>query len=149
MATFYLAERASLDIRKLVVLKVFNVALAEHEEMRSAFRREAHLSSRMNHPNVVQVFEVAEHAGQAIIVMEYLDGMPPSRVVRQSTLPLALHLDILLQALDGLHHFHELTDLFARPSIEVVPAAQTPAATPPVLAPRVAPASAASPALAS
>jgi serine/threonine-protein kinase len=111
MATVYLAERASLDIRKLVVLKVLNVALAAHEEMRSAFRREAHLSARMNHPNVVQVFEVVEHAGQAIIVMEYLDGMPLSRVMRQSALPLNLHLDILLQALDGLHHFHELTDL--------------------------------------
>lgn len=110
MATVYLAERASLDIRKLVVLKVLNVDLAAHEEMRSAFRREAHLSARMNHPNVVQVFEVAEHGGHAIIVMEYLDGMPLSRVVRQSALPLNLHLDILTQALDGLHHFHELTD---------------------------------------
>jgi hypothetical protein len=33
MATVYLAERASLDIRKLVMLKVLNVALAEVEPL--------------------------------------------------------------------------------------------------------------------
>src|SRR5262245_42938498 len=84
MATVYLAERISFDVRKLVVLKVLNEELAGHPEMRSAFRREAHLSARMNHPNVVQVFEVVEQAGQTVIVMEFLDGMPLSRVLRQS-----------------------------------------------------------------
>ncbi|MGC4092755.1 MAG: TonB family protein [Polyangiaceae bacterium] len=115
MATVFLAERISFGVRKLVVLKVLNGDLAAHSEMRSAFHREAHLSARMNHPNVVQVYEVVEHGGQTVIVMEFLDGLPLSKVLRHSELPLSLHIDILMQVLDGLHHFHELTDVDGTP----------------------------------
>lgn len=110
MATVYLAERLSLDVRKLVVLKVLSQELSAHPEMQAAFRREAHLSARMNHPSVVQVFEVVDHGGQTVIVMEFLDGLALSRVIKHAPLPLALNLEILTQVLDGLHHFHELTD---------------------------------------
>lgn len=115
MATVYLAERVSLDVRKLVVLKVLNQELSAHAEMRAAFRREAHLSARMNHPSVVQVFEVVEHGGQTIIVMEFLDGLALSRVIKRAPLPPALNLEILTQVLDGLHHFHELSDESGEP----------------------------------
>jgi serine/threonine-protein kinase len=111
MAQVFLAESVSFDVRKLVVLKVLNNELAAYPEMRAAFRREADITARMNHPNVVQVFEVVEHAGQTIIVMEYLEGLPLSRVMRHTRLPLALHMDVLSQVLGGLHHFHELRDL--------------------------------------
>lgn len=111
MAQVFLAESVSFDVRKLVVLKMLNDEFASHPEMRAAFRREADISARMNHPNVVQVFEVVEQAGQTLIVMEYLDGLPLSRVLRHVPLPLVLHLDVLSQVLGGLHHFHELRDL--------------------------------------
>ncbi|HWA75302.1 MAG TPA: protein kinase [Polyangiaceae bacterium] len=111
MAQVFLAESVSFDVRKLVVLKMLNDEFASHPEMRAAFRREADISARMNHPNVVQVFEVVEQAGQTLIVMEYLDGLPLSRVLRHVSLPLVLHLDVLSQVLGGLHHFHELQDL--------------------------------------
>lgn len=112
MAKVYLAESLASGVRKLVVLKVLNRELASEPEMRAAFRREAELSARMNHPNVVQVSEVVEHTGVPVIVMEYLDGVALSRVVQhvQAELPLRLHLHILTQVLAGLHHFHELTD---------------------------------------
>lgn len=115
MAQVFLAESISLGVRKLVVLKLLNSELSLHTEMQAAFRREAEISARMNHPNVVQVFEVVERSGQAMIVMEYLDGLPLSRVLRHGNLPLSLHLDILTQVLDGLHHFHELKDLDQSP----------------------------------
>jgi serine/threonine-protein kinase len=111
MAQVFLAESVSFDVRKLVVLKMLNDEFASHPEMRASFRREADISARMNHPNVVQVFEVVEQAGQTLIVMEYLDGLPLSRVLRHVPLPPVLHLDVLSQVLGGLHHFHELQDL--------------------------------------
>jgi serine/threonine-protein kinase len=109
MAKVYLAESLASGIRKLVVLKILNRDLAADKSMRAAFQREAELSARMNHPNVVQVYEVVEYTGIPVIVMEYLDGAALSHVV-QHALPLRLHLYVLTQVLAGLHHFHELRD---------------------------------------
>lgn len=115
MAKVYLAESLASGVRKLVVLKVLNRELAVDEEVRAAFRREAELSARMNHPNVVQVFEVVEYSGVPVIVMEYLDGVSLSRVLQHlqqggQAMPERLHLYVLTQVLAGLHHFHELRD---------------------------------------
>jgi serine/threonine-protein kinase len=117
MARVFLAESLASGIRKLVVLKILNRELASEPEIRAAFRREAELSAQMNHPNVVQVLEVVEHAGTPVIVMEYLDGIALSAVNAQTQqdMPLALHLHILAQVLSGLHHFHELTDFDGKP----------------------------------
>lgn len=112
MARVYLAESLASGIRKLVVLKVLNRELALETEMRVAFQREAELSAQMNHTNVVQVFEVVEHAGTPVIVMEYLDGVSLSLILHhvKHTMPLRLHVHVLAQVLAGLHHFHELKD---------------------------------------
>jgi serine/threonine-protein kinase len=113
MARVYLAESLASGIQKLVVLKILNHELARDAAMRAAFLREAELSGRMNHPNVVQVYEVLEHQATDVIVMEYVDGFPLSRIAleKKNELSLRLHLSIVLQMLSGLHYFHELHDL--------------------------------------
>jgi serine/threonine protein kinase len=112
MSRVYLAESLASGLKKLVVLKVLSRDLAADPQMRDAFRREAELSACLNHPNVVYVFEVVEHAGLPIMVMEYLDGVPLTRILShpQAAMPLRLHLNILTQLLAGLHYFHELRD---------------------------------------
>ncbi|HMJ13974.1 MAG TPA: serine/threonine-protein kinase, partial [Polyangiaceae bacterium] len=117
MARVFLAESLASGIRKLVVLKILNRELAMEPEIRAAFRREAELSAQMNHPNVVQVLEVVEHAGTPVIVMEYLDGIALSTIDAQTgqAMPLSLHLYVMTQVLAGLHHFHELSDFDGKP----------------------------------
>ncbi len=112
MSRVYLAQSLCSEVQKLVVLKVLNPEFAVDPEMRTAFRREGEISARLNHPNVVQVFEVVEHAGTPMIVMQYLDGIPLSEILRRTSgeLPLSLHLQVLTQLLSGLHYFHELKD---------------------------------------
>lgn len=117
MARVYLAESLASGLRKLVVLKALNPNLSSDPEMREAFRREAELSAQMNHPNVVQVMEVVDDDETPVIVMEYLDGITLSSLLKNAgkELPLPLHLHILSQVLAGLHHFHELRDLDGAP----------------------------------
>ena len=110
MARVYLAESLASGVRKLVVLKILNSDLASETEMRAAFQREAELSARMNHPNVVQVYEVVEFSGIPVMVMEYVDGIALSRLQQNVRLPLRLHLYALIQVLAGLSHFHHLKD---------------------------------------
>jgi serine/threonine-protein kinase len=61
---------------KRVALKVLLPSLAAIPGVDDLFRREGLAASRVNHPNVVTVFDVLEHEGMACIVMELLDGEP-------------------------------------------------------------------------
>ncbi len=115
MANVYLAvARGPSGFNKLVVLKCLRSDLSDDAELIALFLEEARVSARLNHPHVVQAYEVGEHAGRPVIVMEYLEGQTLASLVERATpggrLPLSLHLRILVDALEGLHHAHELTD---------------------------------------
>lgn len=99
---------------KLVVIKSLLETLSNDPAIAEMFLDEARLAARLNHPNIVQTYEVGEEDGRQILVMEYLDGQPLSRLMsRLASAPamsLALHLKILCDTLAGLHHAHELED---------------------------------------
>jgi serine/threonine protein kinase len=76
---------AGLNIRtgKRVALKWISPALATTKEALSRFRREALAAGRINHPNVVTVFDVVEHMSSTWLVMELLEGDPLSEILNR------------------------------------------------------------------
>ena len=68
MATVYPARDGELD--RLVALKVLSPHLAEEESFRARFLREARLTARLVHANVVQVYDAGEDERGPFIVME-------------------------------------------------------------------------------
>jgi eukaryotic-like serine/threonine-protein kinase len=110
MARVYLAEKTTRGLRRLVVLKILEPTFATDPEMRSAFRREAEVCARLNHPNIVQVFEVVEEASSPIMVMEYVEGVSLSQVMARTEhrLPIRMHVHVIMQILAALQYFHEL-----------------------------------------
>jgi eukaryotic-like serine/threonine-protein kinase len=76
---------AGLNIRtgKRVALKWISPALARTKEALSRFRREALAAGRINHPNVVTVFDVVEHMSSTWLVMELLEGDPLSEILNR------------------------------------------------------------------
>jgi len=76
---------AGLNIRtgKRVALKWISPALATTKEALSRFRREALAAGRINHPNVVTVFDVVEHLSSTWLVMELLEGDPLSEILNR------------------------------------------------------------------
>jgi serine/threonine-protein kinase len=112
--------RGPSGFNKLVVLKFLKGELAAEPEFRRMFLNEARLAARLNHPNVVQTYEVFEEAGRPIIVMEYLEGAPLSRIISRAReqgrpIPLTMHLRIISETLNGLHYSHELCDYDGTP----------------------------------
>jgi serine/threonine-protein kinase len=101
---------------KLVVLKTMRKELLGDEDLREMFLAEARLSARLNHSNVVQVYEVVDTA-LPCIVMEYLEGQPMSVLQRAAgdafTLP--MQLKVISESLTGLHYSHELKDYDGTP----------------------------------
>lgn len=73
----------------------------------AAFRREAEIALVLRHPDVVGAIELGEtHAGWHFIVMEYLEGGPLTRELRNGPLPPAAALDLADQVLSALEHIH-------------------------------------------
>jgi serine/threonine protein kinase len=117
------------DFQKLLVIKVLRAALAEDPRYIQMFHDEARLSARLNHPNLVQTYEVGETDGHHYIAMEYLDGQSLSyireRFHRIGRLPITFALKIVRDALEGLAYAHDLTDYDGRP-LQVVHRDATP-----------------------
>jgi serine/threonine protein kinase len=104
---------------KLVVLKTIRDELAQNARATRMFLDEGRLSARMNHPNVVQVYEVFLQRNVPVIVMEFLDGQPLSSVLAQAddspSASLELAMSILAKVLAGLHYAHTLRDSSGEP----------------------------------
>ena len=119
MARVLLAMRdGRAGFRKLFVIKQLRPDLLEEPEFVAMFLDEARLAALLNHPNVVQTHEIVEDDGECAIAMEYLEGQSLSRLHRRVTregFPLPLHIYILTEALAGLQHAHNLSDLSGAP----------------------------------
>jgi serine/threonine protein kinase len=117
MAEVYLAvARGPSGFSKLVVLKLLRAQFAEEEQFLEMFLAEARLAARLNHPNVIQTYEVSVEGGRQCIVMEYLEGRTLSEAWHGPVaMPLPLAVRVLCDALSGLHHAHELTDIDGNP----------------------------------
>src|SRR4029453_4268025 len=72
MASVYLARDE--ELHRPVAIKILAEHLLGDEGFRARFVREARLSSKLSHPNVVQVFDAGDDAGRPYIVMEYVPG---------------------------------------------------------------------------
>ena len=73
MATVYKAYHASLD--RYVALKVLHPAFLEDKNFHARFSREAKLVARLEHPNIVPIYDYAEHEGRPYLVMKYIEGI--------------------------------------------------------------------------
>jgi serine/threonine-protein kinase len=63
------------ELGREVAVKVLSRRYAQDDALRSRFRREALAAARLSsNPNIVTIFDVEEHDGRPMIVMEYLDG---------------------------------------------------------------------------
>ncbi|MPZ23695.1 MAG: protein kinase, partial [Dehalococcoidia bacterium] len=72
MATVYKAEDALL--RRIVAVKVMADWLRGDESYARRFIEEAQSAARLNHPNVVQVYDTEDEGDRRYIVMEFIDG---------------------------------------------------------------------------
>ncbi|MCJ7824067.1 MAG: protein kinase, partial [Anaerolineales bacterium] len=72
MATVFKAYHASLD--RYVAIKVLHPAFKEEPNFLSRFQREARVVARLEHPNIVPIYDFAEHNGQPYLVMKFIEG---------------------------------------------------------------------------
>jgi tRNA A-37 threonylcarbamoyl transferase component Bud32 len=72
MATVFKAYHASLD--RYVAFKVLHPALNTDQSFAARFQREARVVARLEHPNIVPVYDYAEHETRPYLVMKFIEG---------------------------------------------------------------------------
>ena len=91
-----------------VALKVMSSQSVEDAESRARFQHEAQLAARLQHRNIVKVFEFGEDGDTPFIAMEYLRGATLSEhLTRGEPMPLRTKLDVVIQVCEGLQCLHE------------------------------------------
>ena len=107
MSTVFLATDTVLE--RNVAVKLLAEHLAEDEDFVARFRREALAAARLQHPNVVQVFDSGEdpESHRHFIVMEYVDGPSCADLLRdEKQLDIGQAVSIVRDACHGLDYAH-------------------------------------------
>jgi len=89
-----------------VALKVLPAAFAGGRDSLTRFKREAQVLASLNHPNIAAVFDLEEHEGEQVLVMELVEGETLAERLRGGPLPLAEVLGLAQQIARALHAAH-------------------------------------------
>jgi serine/threonine-protein kinase len=95
------------ELHRTVAVKLLAEHLAEDEEFRERFLREARMAARLSHPNVVAVYDAGDDDGRPYMVMEVVEGETLADVLRRAgPLPAGEVVELGIQAAAGLEHAH-------------------------------------------
>ena len=109
MGSVYLGKDPKIS--RVVAIKTMALAQEfeddELEEVKERFFREAETAGRLNHPNIVTIFDAGEEHDLAYIAMEYLKGDDLAKFIKKDKLlPVTKVLQLIQQAADGLGYAH-------------------------------------------
>jgi tRNA A-37 threonylcarbamoyl transferase component Bud32 len=128
MAEVYSAT--SPKSRKAVAIKVLRAALAEDEQFRKRFMREAQIVSGLEHPNIVHMSDFGNEDNVYYIVMDLLSGPDLNSLLRtEKQLSLSKTVDLLRGIADALDYAHQngLVHRDIKPSNVMLDSSTTPA----------------------
>ena len=121
MAEIHLAKQRGMEgFEKLVVIKMILPHLANNQEFVQMFLDEARIAARLNHPNIVQIFDLGRAGGTYFIAMEYIQGENLRTIAKTARkagkpLPLGHIVKIMSQACEGLYYAHTKQDTSGKP----------------------------------
>jgi tRNA A-37 threonylcarbamoyl transferase component Bud32 len=105
MGAVYKARQAKLD--RLVALKVLPRALAQGPGFAERFAREARALARLNHPNIVALYDFGEVEGLYFLLMEYVDGANLRQALAEGRLPADRALPVVVEVCSALQYAHD------------------------------------------
>lgn len=105
MATVFKAKQLSLD--RMVAIKVLPRKFTSNPQFIERFYAEGRAAAQLNHPNIVQAYDVGKAGEYHYFVMEFVDGTTVyDEIVKQRRFGEADALDIIIQVTEALQHAH-------------------------------------------
>lgn len=108
MGTVYKAIDPAID--RIVAIKTVNLALSKEDlvEYEARFQQEIKAAGRLNHPNIVTIYDVGRNEQLAYMAMEFLDGIELKDLLASGERPnVETTVDLMAQVADGLAFAHE------------------------------------------
>ena len=106
MATVYKAKQVSLD--RLVALKKLPEKFSQNPQFIERFFAEGRAAASLNHPNIVQAFDVGNEGDMYYFVMEYVEGRSVhDDIVTHKRYKESEAIDIAIQIAEALEHAHQ------------------------------------------
>jgi serine/threonine protein kinase len=105
MGVVYKARQLNLD--RIVALKILPPLDAQSPDFVARFTREARALAKLNHPNIVNVYDFGETGGLYWIIMEFVDGANLRQLFQTRKLTSAEALAIVPKICDALQYAHE------------------------------------------
>ena len=105
MGVVYKAQQTSLS--RTVALKMLPFGPFTRDDFVKRFQTEAQAAAKLQHPNIVSIFEVGEREGQHFFSMEYVDGPNLAEVVGNQPMPEARAARIIRSLAEAVHVAHE------------------------------------------
>ena len=106
-------------LNRFVAVKTISAELGADDTLRKRFEREAQSAARLNHPNIITVFDYGEEQGKIFMAMELLDGSDLKQAIaRRAPLSLDDKLSVVDQILEGLAfaHAHDIVHRDLKPA---------------------------------
>ncbi len=104
MGEVFLAEDTKLN--RKVALKFLPAHLAHDGDIRARFTREAQSAAKLDHPNIITIYEVGEWESRPYFAMQFVEGDTVSHYCRTERLSIAQIIDLALQIAEGLAKAH-------------------------------------------
>lgn len=102
----YLARDPRLE--RHVAVKTIRVSSSSLKTQQDRLMREAKLVSRLQHPNIVPLYEAGEDDGLLFLVFEYVDGMSlAERIEKDGPIGVREAIDLMIQILAGIQNAHD------------------------------------------
>jgi len=106
MASVFLAKQISLD--RMVAIKVLPRKFTGNKQFIERFYAEGRAAAQLNHPNIVQAYDVGKAGDYYFFVMEFVDGTTVfDEIVKLKRIPEDVALDIAIQVTEALDHAHQ------------------------------------------
>ncbi len=105
MGTVFKARQPKLD--RFVALKILSSELAAKPTFAERFAREGKLLARLNHPNIVAVYDFGESGGFYFLLMEYVDGVNLRQAMREEKFTPEQAIGIVPKICDALQYAHD------------------------------------------
>lgn len=121
MAEIFLAQQAGLEgFQKTVVIKRIRSHLSTQSSFVRMFLNEAKLAAQLNHPNIVQIYDLGKIGDSYFIAMEYIVGRDMRRIIPKAEemgipFPMVYALKIASSVCEGLYYAHQKADSFGNP----------------------------------
>lgn len=106
MGIIYKAVQTNLN--RLVALKVMKSGQFATEDDVRRFHMEARTSARLQHPNIVSIYDVGKVQDRYFIAMEFVDGPNLAQVIKKKRLSSKESASILRTLAEAIHHSHEV-----------------------------------------